>query len=515
MRILFIYPNLNAQIGFNYGIAFLSGALKSRGHQTKLLNINEQLGYPFEWQRIKEDIEEFDPQLIGVSMVTNQYRYCLEIASSIKRDFAIPVIGGGVHASADPEGVMASQVFDFVCLGEGEHAITELADRLERGVDCSTIPNLWARANGTITRNKVAPFAELSDIPPKDYEIFDFQKMIDAKNGWVGVMASRGCPYRCSYCFNHQMVNLYKKDLETTEGKLHYIRYHPIDEVIGELESLLSRYDNIKTFIFDDDIFTLDKTYLVEFCRQYRQKVNIPFVVNGHIKNFNQEKASALKESGCSIVKFGVESGSERVRREILNRKMSNEEIVRSFEVAHQAGLHTSAFVMLGFPHETKEDMLMTITLLGQIKPGRFRWSIFFPYVHTDAYAVAKKGGFIDEHKMQSLDNFFEESCLDFGPELNLWIDKLQRAFPWYVNRFADLPCSPHYVDLVERVEALSLEEWHEFRGDCIAKDREISQRLIRAGHLHYAIKYNTFMGVRSDYFLAEEEKGNKLALGG
>jgi len=506
MRVLFIYPNLNAQIGFNYGIAFLSGVLKARGHQTKLLNINEQLGYPLEWQRIKEDIKAFDPQLIGISMVSNQYRYCLEIASSIKRDFAVPLIGGGIHASADPEGVMASELFDFVCLGEGENAIAELVERLERGSDYSTIPNLWVRTNGTVVRNKVASFAELTTLPPKDYEIFEFQRMIDAKHGWVGVMASRGCPYRCSYCFNHQMVNLYKKDLKTTEGKLHYIRYHPVGDVIEELRYLLTTYKNIKTFIFDDDIFTLDKTYLVEFCREYRQKVNIPFVVNGHIKNFDQERASALKESGCSIVKFGVESGSERVRREILSRQMSNEEIVRSFEIAHLAGLHTSAFVMFGFPHETREDMLMTIRLLARIKPGRFRWSIFFPYVHTDAYTLAKKEGLIDGNKMRSLDNFFEESCLDFGPALNLWIIKLQKVFPWYVNRYADLPCSGQYIELIKEVEALSQEEWSAVKDRLGETDREVSRRLVQAGQLHYAIKYNAFMGVRSDYFMEEEE---------
>jgi len=509
MRVLFIYPNLNAQIGFNYGIAFLSGVLKARGHQTKLLNINERLGYPLDWRRIKEDIKAFDPQLIGISMVSNQYRYCLELASSIKRDFAIPIIGGGIHASADPEGVMASELFDFVCLGEGENAIAELVERLARGTDYTAIPNLWVRTDGTVIRNKVAPFAELTAFPPKDYEIFDFQRMIDAKNGWVGVMASRGCPYRCSYCFNHQMVNLYKRDLETIEGKLHYIRYHPIGDVIRELQYLLNTYKNIKTFIFDDDIFTLDKAYLVEFCRQYRQKVNLPFVVNGHIKNFDQERAAALKASGCSIVKLGVESGSERIRHEILNRSMSNEEIIRSFDTAHQAGLHTSAFVMFGFPHETREDILMTVKLIARIKPGRFRWSIFFPYVHTDAYTLARKAGLIDEHKMQSLDNFFEESCLDFGPQLNLWIVKLQKAFPWYVNRYADFPCSSQYGELVKELEALSDEEWSAAKDRLRETDHEISGRLVRAGQHHYAIKYNAFMGVRSDYFV-EEEEGNK-----
>ncbi|MCX8012210.1 MAG: hypothetical protein N3A64_03530, partial [Desulfobacterota bacterium] len=85
MRILFIYPNINAQIGFNYGLAFLSAVLKSADHTTRLLNINEKLGYPLNWQRIQSDIELFSPQLIGISMVTNQFRYCLEIAAAIKK----------------------------------------------------------------------------------------------------------------------------------------------------------------------------------------------------------------------------------------------------------------------------------------------------------------------------------------------------------------------------------------------------------------------------------------------
>ena len=504
MRILFIYPNLNAQVGFNYGIAFLSGVLKSRGHKTKLLNINEQLDYPLDWGKIKKEITLFAPHLIGISMVSNQYQYCRTIASYIKKELNIPIIGGGIHATADPDGVMASGYFDYVCLGEGEKAIAELADKLEKGGDCSKIPNLWVRTHGKVIKNKVAPFVELTTLPPKDYEIFDFQKIIDAKGGWVGVMASRGCPYRCTYCFNHQMVNLYKKDLGVAEGRLHYIRYHSIDEVIKELKYLLDTYQNINTFIFDDDIFTLNKSYLLKFCQRYSSEVNIPYVVNGHIKNFDQERAFALKDSGCIIVKFGLESGSERVRREILNRRMSNEEIIRSFEIARQANLHTSAFVMFGFPHETKEDIFLTIKLLSQIKPGRFRWSIFFPYVHTDAYRIAKSGGFINENKMKSLNNFFAESCLDFGPELNLWIDKLQKIFPWYVNSYADLPSSSHYANLIDEVEALSWEGWNKAKKGIIERDRDISYRLVKAGHIHYAIKYNPFMGVRSDYFLNE-----------
>ncbi|MBN2467768.1 MAG: B12-binding domain-containing radical SAM protein [Deltaproteobacteria bacterium] len=505
MRILFIYPSINAQVGFNYGVAFLAGMLKSRGHETALITINEKLGYPLDRRRVEKDIESFAPHLIGISMVTNQYKYCLEIASHIKKEYSLPIIGGGIHATADPEGVMESGLFDFVCLGEGEHALAELVERLETGKDCAHIPNLWVRKNGTVIKNPVAPFVDLSTLPPKDYEVFGFQQMIDAKQGWVGVMASRGCPYRCSYCFNHQMVNLYKKDLRHEKGRLHYLRRHPVDEVIRELRYLLGTYENITTFIFDDDIFTLDKAYLVEFCRRYRKEIMVPYVVNAHIRNFDPGKARVLKESGCKVVKFGLESGSERIREKILNRRMSNDDIIRGFEIAHQAGLHTSAFVMFGFPHETREDILMTTELLGVIKPGRFRWSIFFPYINTDAYHIAREGNFLNDRKMASLDNFFEESCLDFGPEMNLWMEKLQKVFPWYVNKYAQIAVSKQYARLVEEVEALSAEQWSDVKDDFPRRDQEVSQYCIGAGELHYAIKFNPFMGVRSDYFLDEE----------
>ncbi len=506
MRVLFIYPNLNAQIGFNYGVAFLSAMLKSRGHETGLLNINEQLGYSFDLERIKQDIASFDPHLVGISMVSNQYQHCEKIAAFVKMEFpGLPVIGGGIHATADPEGVMDSGYFDYVCLGEGERALAELVARLEKGDDCTTIPNIWARRDGVIVRNRVAPFVELTALPPKDYGIFDFQTMIDAKGGWVGVMTSRGCPHRCTYCFNHQMVGLYKKDLGETGEGLHYIRRHPIDEIIDELKNLLATYQNITTFIFDDDIFTLNKSYLITFCRRYQREIGTPFVVNAHVKNFDHDKAVALREAGCTIVKFGLESGSERVRRDILRRRMSNEDIIRSFEAAHDAGLHTSAFVMFGFPYETEEDILMTIKLLAYIKPGRFRWSIFFPYVNTDAYEISKRGGFINEQKQRKLENFFEESCLDFAPELDLWINKLQKVFSWYVNRYTDWPIASTYAAMVDEIDTLSLEQWNEKKKDVLERDRAVSLTMIENEQLHYAIKYNTFMGVRSDYFLTEE----------
>lgn len=498
VKVLFIYPNLDAQVGFNYGVAFLSACLKQRGHSTALLDINEQLGFGLDLAEIRKKITAFAPDLIGFSVVTNQYRFARQIARDIKSYCDAPTICGGIHPTMDPEGVLREDCFDYVCVGEGELAVAELADALERGKPTSEIENIWLKSNGNIIRNKVRPFVPLESLPRKDYEIFDFQKMTDAKNGWVGIMSSRGCPFSCTYCFNHRQRELYQHDLGCSASQLNYIRRHPATDVIEEIETLLSSYKNIETIIFDDDLFTMDKRYLKEFCGEYRSRVGIPFVCNAHVKAFDEETAGYLKEAGCRILKFGLESGSERVRREILNRRMSNDDIERAFSTAERFGFHTSAFVMIGFPHETIAEVEETIDLLARIKPGRFRWSLFFPYVNTRAYEIARDGGYIDFDKLNGLTNFTDESALDFGPKHNRFLKKLKATLPWHVNARTGFSSSPLYARLLEQADRIESQDWAEAEKHIIEIDKDISRMLELSGEPHYGYKYNLFTAVRS-----------------
>jgi radical SAM superfamily enzyme YgiQ (UPF0313 family) len=500
MRVLFIYPNLHAQIGFNYGVAYLSACLRQNGHTTRLLNINESLGYPPDKERIIGDLRDFSPNLVGFSVVSNQFQYTLEIAKTIREHTDAPLVAGGIHATMAPSEVLDTGLFDYACVGEGEEALLDLVGALEKGQDTSAIQNIWSRLNGATIQNSVRPFVALDSLPTKDYEIFDFQRMIDAKDGWVGVMASRGCPFRCTYCFNHRLVGIYQKDTGLPPSKLNYVRHHPIQEVIGELEYLLERYRGIRMFIFDDDLFTFEKGYLHEFCSAYERRIPVPFVCNAHVRMFDAAIAKSLMEAGCRIVKFGLESGSERIRREILNRQMTDEEIVKAFGTAHEFGLHTSAFVMIGLPDETKPDLYATINLLARVRPGRFRWSIFFPYPGTVAHQIAREKGLIDLDKMRNLSNFTEESCLDFGGAQNLLIDKLAVAFPWFVNARSDLPGSSIYRPLAAEIEDMGQGLWEKARGKIHSTDREISAFLTGADKQHYAFRYNDFTGVQSDW---------------
>ena len=124
-------------------------------------------------------------------------------------------------------------------------------------------------------------------------------------------------------------------------------------------------------FIFDDDLFTVDEKYVVEFCRAYVEAgIETPFVVNAHVQSFTEPMARAIAASPCTIVKFGLESGSAELRSKVLDRHMSNQQIVEAFDLCRTYGLHSSAFVMFGLPFETRTMMEETIDLVARSNPG-------------------------------------------------------------------------------------------------------------------------------------------------
>jgi hypothetical protein len=275
------------------------------------------------------------------------------------------------------------------------------------------------------------------------------------------------------------------------------MRRHTVDQVIGEIDYLQTRYNRIRMFIFDDDLFTFDKEWLREFCEKYRGVSKLGFVCNAHVRMFDEEAASWLKEAGCRIVKFGLESGSDRVRRGVLHRYMSNGDIEKAFGAAHKFGLHTSAFVMIGLPKEEKEDVNETGDLLARVSPGRFRWTLFFPFVGTRAYDIAEQEGAIDFEKMACLDNFTDETCVDLGEETNLHVRKVKDFFCAFVNARAGIP---EYGRIVSRIEACGSEDWEAERGRIAEEIERIDGRMRREGRHHYEVRFNRFMGVTSDW---------------
>ncbi len=404
-------------------------------------------------------------------------------------------------------------VWDFIGIGECDEALPLLVDRLERKDPALTdTPNFLVRlADGTYKRNPLGPYPDPDRLPAEDYEIFNLDPMLEQKNGWQSILTSRGCPYRCSYCLNHEVSDRYLR--EAGQPRAAYLRRYDVKRIIPEIKALKDRHAGIRMFIFDDDLFTLNEQYVVDICKAYVDAgIVTPFVVNAHVQSFTEPMARALSEAPCMIVKFGLESGSPRLRSKVLDRHMSNQQIADAFDLCRRYNLHSSAFLMFGLPFETRSMMDETIDLVARIKPGRMRWAIFYPFAGTKAYEICRLASLVDHPKMRAMDNYFVASCLKFDAATDLHVQKLQRVFHWHVNARTDWQTAAAYQKLLDEVERISAADWPHVRDEILKRDRDLSNDLLGAAQPHYSIRYTEVMAVHSDYVLAEKGQAKDQA---
>jgi radical SAM superfamily enzyme YgiQ (UPF0313 family) len=507
MNIVIIYPNLNAEEGFNHGVACLSGALKAAEHQVQLINLNEAIYAVPSVDDIVRQVLDAQPGLIAFSVQTMQYPYARQISEAVKK--AAPQLRqiiGGVHATLCLKDLIAEGYWDLIGFGECDETFPELVERLEGNQAFDDLANLAIRmADGSYKINPLAEYPDLARLPAEDYEIFDLDHLLAKKNGWMSMLTSRGCPYRCSYCFNYELSGLYAAQ---GRPRREYLRRYPVERVISEIKELKARHPGMEMIIFDDDLFTLDTDWVTQFAEAYNLAgLTIPFVVNAHVQSFNEDCARALATTPCRIVKFGVEAGSDSLRRNFLKRYMTNDQIAAAFELCRKYQLHSSAFLMVGMPGETAEQMFETIDLMVRVRPGRMRWSLFYPFPGTLSYQFAEEGRYIDHDRLKKLDNYFVSTALKFDPATELLLTKLQRVFHWYVNARIDWPAAEIYRKELAKIEPLDFAAWAEIRDSILKLDRKISDRLLADGMDHYSIRYTEVMAVSSEYLLNEDPK--------
>jgi anaerobic magnesium-protoporphyrin IX monomethyl ester cyclase len=362
------------------GLGSISAVLRAAGHETQLLYLDQELS-PDEFLA---RVEAASPGLVGFSATTHQYPYVKEYASCLKSSRpGLLLLCGGIHPTLAPEAVEASGAFDIVCLGEGEYPLRDLADHLERGRDYLHVENLWIRHNGHLFRNGMRPLiANLSELPYVDRDLFDYEEMLADSDGWVDMMAGRGCPYNCSYCCNPALRGRYG-------GLGQYVRFRSVEHLLGEIRSLQQCYD-IETINFQDDVFTLDRKWTLDFCHAFGAEFDYPFWINSRVERISDETlVRSLAEAGCAGIRIGVENGDERLRASVLKRTMTNEEIAAAFRLARSYGLRCYTCNMIGIPGETPESIQATIDLNRELTPDGFQFSVFYPYPMTELHDLS------------------------------------------------------------------------------------------------------------------------------
>lgn len=389
MKVLFIYTNLQSIQFYHYhqGLGWLSAVLKQAGHRTELIYLDQEISP----EQLVEKVKKISPDLIGFSSITLQYQFTKHYAQALKSELKIPMVIGGIHSTIAPEQVLADDLFDFLVQGEGEYPLLELVQALEQDKDWRNIKNLWWREENQIKSNPLRPLIELDQLPFPDRELFDEQRLLLENNYQVPMMASRGCPFACSYCCNTVLTQLAKQ----AGGRWH--RRRSVEKVIQELVSVHKRYPNLKSVFFADEVFTSNKQWVREFCVEYKNNFKTPFQVYIRVGTVDYELLRLMKETGLYSILVGVESGNERIRREVLNRKMSNQQIREVFRWADELGIESWSAVMIGVPGETEKTIRETIKLVQKISPHHLQLSMFQPFPLTPLYEQCLKQGLLPE----------------------------------------------------------------------------------------------------------------------
>jgi len=369
MKVLLIYPNIvESPKDISIGIAHLSAILKQNNHQVELIDST----FGITDNEIINKTKKFNPDLIAITTATNDFHYAKHISNLLK-PLNIPLIAGGYHPTLAPE--ESIKHFDMICIGEGEHAILELANN-PNSLD---IKNIWFKKGNEIIKNPTRPLIEdLDKLPFPDRSIYDYKKYLSWNHNTATFLTSRGCPFQCTYCINHALQKLYK-------GKGTYVRFRSVDNLLKEMKQVIEKYKPT-SIEFYDDTFTLNKERIDEFCKKYPKEINLPFTINARVNAVTKDMLIKLKKAGLTRVSIGVESGDEYITNKILKRHMTNEQIIQTFKWAKQAGIKTYSFNMIGVPFETKSSIKKTIKLNQKIKPDYIGVSIFNAYKGTELY---------------------------------------------------------------------------------------------------------------------------------
>lgn len=422
----------------NLGPMILCAELKKHGHEAEIVIAPEEPDYV---KRLRAE----PPDIFAFSCTTGTHLIALREIKRLKEVFpdALMVMGGP-HPTYFPE-VVLEEGLDVVCRGEGEGPLVDLADSVEGAEEFTSIPNLWVKKDGELVENQVRPLDEnLDDLAFPDREFYSRYKSVRIYPSKLFI-ASRGCPFDCSFCFNHSLKKMY-------EGKGRYIRHRSPENVVEEIEKVKSEWKWLKTPYFADDSFLLNRRWVHEFCELYRKRIGLPFLCQIRADLIDDELAGVIRSGGCHLVSLGVESGNDFLRETVLGKTVTREQIENAATILRRHNIKFRTYNMLCLPGETLEMAMETVALNTKIKVDCPWASIVQPYPRTQLGEYVVENGFVgpefDPTKMSA--SFFKGSVFDLPEKKE--IENLQKLFyaaiKWrlpasLVKRLVKLPKNP------------------------------------------------------------------------
>ncbi len=378
------------------GLMTLAAVLKRKGHDVRLIQT--------EIEDIDTYMVNFFPDFVGYSLMTGDHDYFLELNRKLKKEHIFLSVFGGPHCTFFPE-IMDEDGVDFVVQGAGEQIICRIVEnKLPPG-----------RYKGDLSSN-------INLLPHPDREImYKYKQFRD--NPIKNIMTMRDCPYNCSYCYNHLWKQFYK------DQKDKLFQRKTVENVIDEIQTIRTHYP-VSKINFIDDNFIYKRSWINEFCRVYKEKIGLPFLISLRVNLLDEVLISTLHEAGLEMVNFAIESTNSMVQKQVLNRgDFSNESVGQSIALFKQYGIRVRMQNMIGLPVPNPlEDALSTLkfNLEHQVEDS---WvSIYQPYPRTRLGVYCEEQGYISGKCLDNCaDSFFSESRLNIPDK-----EKLYRLQKWW-----------------------------------------------------------------------------------
>lgn len=327
------------------GVLLLSALCKRNGHQAALTIVK---GEDF-----IDRVKSFHADVVAYSVIGGDIEIIkqadLRLRNYIQKS-GEPIfrIMGGPHPTYSPQ-VLDEMQLDAICQGDGDHAFPELLRRLQTGEPLEDIPNIALTSKGSKYRNKLND-AEMNELPFADRELYFNAASFVQPTGLRSFITSRGCPFSCAYCYNNAYNIMFK-------GTGPIVRRQSVERVLAEIEYNMREFPPVRFIRFFDDTFSLTADeWLEEFAQKYPKRIGLPFYCLMRPNTFTEDTARLLSQAGCYSVAMAVEAGTEAIRNDILGRGLSDEQMMRAFDLSRKYKLRTYGNTMIGIPGTTLED---------------------------------------------------------------------------------------------------------------------------------------------------------------
>ncbi|MCX8095622.1 MAG: B12-binding domain-containing radical SAM protein [Caldisericia bacterium] len=347
--------------------------------------------YPVERDRnFEKDIRDFYPDMVIMSITTGTIEKDLEFFKYLKeQNRNIVTIAEGAHFITAPVSSFNKEIYkylDFAFYGESEYVLKNFLENYENNKYLENVKGLIYKKNGVWIKNEPPPFIEDLDslpFPARDLIRNELYKNPDTDKPIATIQTSRGCPGSCIYCL-----------APIVSGKV--VRKRSPKNIVDEIEECVNKY-KIDNFFLRADTFTIDRDWVIEISKEIiKRNLKIKWVANSRTKPIDRDMLLWMKKSGCYLIAFGLESGSEKSLK-LMKKGVTVKDNLNAVKLAKELGFKVYSFFIIGFPWETEEDILETINFSLKIPSDFVEFHIATPYYGTELYEIMKNENLIKE----------------------------------------------------------------------------------------------------------------------